>query len=142
MVINESKEMFAAFIDTHSKQLVDEMCLIQRGVYIEGPIMEKDDEPNQQLGDAHLLYSDSSIFSKWLIVNFVQDTSKIVLIASGYKKSARKQRYEIRPLNGTTKSVASPLILREIISKLADIPTEPSDTDAELLTEMMSRENL
>ena len=33
---------------------MDNLCLLQSGVYMEGPLIEKDIEPNQQFGDIPL----------------------------------------------------------------------------------------
>ena len=46
------------------------------------------------------------------------------------------------PLDGTIQSVNSSSQLKKVAPKLADIPVGPSDVDAEVLTEVLSREDI
>ena len=41
MAVNESENIFATFVDVRSRQFTDNLCLMQDGVYKEGPLMEK-----------------------------------------------------------------------------------------------------
>ena len=125
------------------QNFVDEICLSQYGAYIEGPLIEKDTEPNHQLGGVSLPYNYSNRFGKESTLKLVQDDiSKIVAIASGFRPSTGKQRYEMYPLDGTIQSVNSSSQLKKVAPKLADIPVGPSDVDAEVLTEVLSREDI
>ena len=136
------EEAFVVFMRTHSKQFIDETCMLKYGVYTEEPLMKKDTEVNQQLSDVALNRNNSSSFGKGSIVKLVQnDTSKIVVVASGFRTSAGETRYEILRLNGTTNSVASLLQLKETTPRPADIPPGSSDVDAEVLKKILSRED-
>ena len=46
MAVNEIERIFTIFVDTHSRQFIDNLFLLQDGVYSEGPLMEKEIEPN------------------------------------------------------------------------------------------------
>ena len=54
MAVNESENTFATFVDIHSRQFMDNIRLLQDGVYKEGPLMEKESEPNQKFGEIPL----------------------------------------------------------------------------------------
>ena len=41
MVVNDSENIFVTFVDTHLRHFMDNICLLQDGVYKEGPLMEK-----------------------------------------------------------------------------------------------------
>ena len=41
MIVNESENIFATFVDTYSRQFMDNIYLLQDGVYKDGPLMEK-----------------------------------------------------------------------------------------------------
>ena len=110
---------------------------------MEGPLMEKDTEPNQQLGDVLLIHNEPNDFGKGSVMKHsCEGTSKLVVIANAFRTSSGQQRYTIRPLNGTTTSVSSPSKLKEIPPNPVDIPTGPADVDTEVMTQTLSKEDL
>ena len=109
MVVNESENVFATFMDKHSRKLMDNICLLQDGVYNEGMLMEKEIEPNQKFCEATLPHNKSRSIGNGSLMKYLSEgTSIIVVIANVFRTSAGKQRYKIRPLNGITTSVSVP----------------------------------
>ena len=56
MAVNESENIFSIFVDTHSRQFMDNIYLLQNVVYKEGTLIEKEIELSQQYDDIPLLH--------------------------------------------------------------------------------------
>ena len=86
MAINESKHIFATFVDINSRQFMSNLCLLKSGVYKEGPLMEKEIEPNQQFSDIPLPHNKPGSLDNGSVVKYLsKGTSKTEVIANGLR---------------------------------------------------------
>ena len=85
MLVNKSESIFVTFVDTHSRQFMNNICLLQDEVYEEGPLMEKEIELNQQFGDIPLPHKPGSIGNGSVMKCISEGTSIIVVVVNGFR---------------------------------------------------------